>query len=117
LVDVPLDNVAVDIPVSDGFSRRGLTITDYRWALEAWDNVVRPGVESGLGRDAFERRDAEHSATENRRTADVYDVFLGDSNRLSFSRRADGMLEIGNGRHRVELARKLGIGRLPGKVS
>jgi hypothetical protein len=117
LVEVQLDYVVLDGPVLDGFSRRGSTITDYRWALETWNNVVRPGVESGLDREAFERRDAARSVGENRKTASVYDLFLGDTDRLLFSRRSDGSLEVVNGRHRVELARRMGIDRLPGQVS
>jgi hypothetical protein len=118
IVDVPIDRADfADNPILDGFRRGGAELSDYRWAVETWETIVRPGVLAGQTREDFARRDAErgrHSGL--RRTAGVYDLFLG-SDPIHFSRRADGSLSVDNGRHRVEAARQLGITHLPGRLS
>lgn len=104
-----------DNPVIDGFHKGGTTATDYRWAVSTWDEVVAPGVRDGATREDFERRDAERSAPDLRRTAIVYDLFLG-SDRIRLSRRADGTLNVISGRHRIEAARSLGVNSLPAEI-
>jgi hypothetical protein len=117
LVDVPLDNARFDDnPIVDGYHKGGAKRADYRWAVETWETTVRPGVLAGQTREDFERRDASREAPEFRRTANVYDMFLGDDP-VHFSRRSDGSLDVASGRHRVETARSLGLTHLPGKLS
>lgn len=117
IVDVPIEKARFDDnPILDGFSRGGASISDYRWAVETWETVVRPGVLAGKNRDDFARRDTDagrHSGF--RRTAGVYDMFLG-SDPIHFTRRTDGTLDVASGRHRVEVARQLGITHLPGRL-
>ncbi len=104
-----------DNPVVDGYHKGGTSEVDYRWALEAWHTSVQPAVLSGASRDDLARRDEESGAPPLRRQAVVYDMFMG-SDRLIFDRRPDGSLDVTNGRHRVEVARSLGISHLPGVV-
>ena len=105
-----------DNPILDGFTKGGTTRADYRWAVQTWDEVVGPGVARGMSREDFEARDRARGATGLRRTAGVFDMFLGDSDRLRVTRRPDGSLDVTNGRHRLEIARELGIKSLPGEV-
>jgi hypothetical protein len=105
-----------DNPIIGSFGRGDTTRADYRWAVQTWDEVVRPGVLRGMTRADFEARDVERGAPALRRTAGVYDLFLGDSDRLRLTRRADGKFDVTNGRHRLEVARELGIERLPAHV-
>lgn len=105
-----------DNPISGSFGRGGLTRADYRWALTTWDQVVRPGLERGMSRSDFACRDETRGAPPLRRTTDVYDMFLG-SDPLHLERRADGTLNVINGRHRIEVARELGITHLPAAVT
>lgn len=105
-----------DNPIVGSFGRGGTSLADYRWAVQTWDEVVRPGVERGMTRADFEARDSQRAATGLRRTAGVYDMFLGDSDRLLVTRRPDGSLDVTNGRHRFEVARQLGITHLPAQV-
>lgn len=117
IVDVPIENATFDDnPIKDGYHRGGADISDYRWAVETWDTVVRPGVLAGKTREDFERRDNEMGRYSGfRRTTGVYDMFLGDDS-IHFSRRADGTLDVASGRHRVEIARQLGLTHLPGRL-
>jgi hypothetical protein len=121
LRDRDLESVALsatshaDNPVIDGYHKGGTTRSDYRWAVESWATVVQPGIAAGATREDFERRDAARGATGFRRSAGVYDMFLG-SERLVFSRRPDGSLDVTNGRHRIDVARELGITHLPGEI-
>jgi hypothetical protein len=105
-----------DNPITGSFGRGGLSRADYRWAVTIWDEVVRPGLDRGMSRDDFASRDEARSAPALRRTADVYDMFLG-SDPLRAERRADGTLNVINGRHRIEIARELGIAHLPAVVT
>lgn len=111
-----------DLPILDDdrdgntFGQAGLSRADYRWAVQTWDDIVGPGVAAGKTREDFAARDARSNARTLRRTADVYDLFLG-SNRILAERRSDGTLDVVNGRHRLLIARELGIKTLPGKLS
>lgn len=110
------ENPILDDHGSQGpFGKGGLTRADYRWAVQTWNDTVGPGVASGKTRDDFAARDARSNAQPLRRTADVFDMFLG-SDRIRADRRPDGSLNITNGRHRLLIARELGIKNLPGDV-
>ena len=116
VTSVSLDEAShEDNPVIDGYHKGGTTVADYRWAVETWETTVQPGLAAGATREDFERRDQARGATGFRRTAAVFDMFLGDD-RLVFSRRSDGSLDVVNGRHRIDVARSLGIKRLPGEI-
>lgn len=118
LEEVPLDEISfADNPLVGDFGRGGNTLTDYRWALETWETTVRSGIAAGMTRDDFAQRDAQRSAVPLRRTADVYDMFLGDTDRIRLSLRPGGGYEVTNGRHRIQAARDLGLYSLPASVS
>ncbi len=104
-----------DNPLLDS-GKGGATAADYAWAVHAWDTAVRPRVDAGATREEFAAKDAERRAVPFRRLADVYDLFLGDADRIVLSRRGDGVLTVTNGRHRIEAARKAGIRSLPARV-
>ena len=98
------------------FGKGGLSRSDYRWAVQTWDDTVGPGIAAGKARQDFADRDARSNAQPLRRTVDVYDMFLG-SDRIRVDKRPDGSLDVVNGRHRLLIARELGIKTLPGQVS
>jgi hypothetical protein len=123
LADLGMTSISVtaadldDTPIKDGFTRGGLSRGDYRWAVQTWHDTVGPGVARGMTRNDFAARDnREPPAPPLRRTADVYDIFLG-SKAIRAYRRPDGSLNIINGFHRLQIARELGIKDLPGLVS
>lgn len=110
-----VDVAAVDFtdnPITGKFGRGDLTRADYRWAVTAWDEVIRPGLDKGMTRDDFAARDAASGTRPLRRYADVYDWFLG-TDRIRVDRWADGTIHVNGGRHRFEVARELGVTRLP----
>lgn len=111
------DNPVLDDDRSQGtFGKGGLSRADYRWAVQTWDDTVGPGVAAGKTREDFAERDARSNALPLRRTVEVYDMFLG-LDRIRVDRRQDGSLDVVNGRHRLLIARELGIKSLPGQVS
>jgi hypothetical protein len=117
LVDIDVAEADfADNPITGSFGRGGLTRADYRWAMTTWDQLVRPGLDRGMSRDDFAAKDETRGAAPLRRTADVYDMILG-SDPLSIERRPDGTLNVINGRHRIEVARELGIPHLPAVVT
>lgn len=121
---VEVDVAAADLdsnPILDDsggvgtFGKGGLNRADYRWLVQTWNDTVGPGVKAGKTRDDFEAQDTQSNAQALRRTADVYDIFLG-SNRIRADRLSGGSLDITNGRHRLLIARELGITTLPAEV-
>lgn len=123
LTDLDVNSAALDEnPILDDnrtqgtFGKGGLSRSDYRWAVQTWDDTVGPGIAAGKTRQDFVDRDERSNAQPLRRTADVYDMFLG-SDRIRVDRRPDGSLDVVNGRHRLLIARELGIRTLPGQVS
>lgn len=114
-----IDVAAADLdgnPILGSFGRGDTTRSDYRWAVQTWDEVVRPGVANGMTRTDFEARDTGRDAPPLRRSAAVFDMFMGDTDRLRVTRRPDGSLDVTNGRHRIAVARELGIKSLPAEV-
>lgn len=105
-----------DSPIVGGFGRGGTTRSDYRWAVQTWADLVEPGIRRGMTRVDFAQRDTDNASPPLRRAADVYDLFLG-SDRIRVDQRPDGSLDVVNGRHRLAIARELGIRTLPGQVS
>jgi hypothetical protein len=116
LTEIDLTQVDFGDNPIDGFGKGGASSADYRWATETWATVVRPGVAGGMTRNDFAARDGARGAPPLRRTADVYDLFLGDSDRIVVSRLPSGRLDVINGRHRIEVARQLGIKHLPARM-
>lgn len=117
LSEVPVSSPdLLDTSGQQAFGRGGATRADYRWAVQTWIDTVGPGVAKGMTRDDFAARDKRNAAPDLRRTADVYDMFLG-VDRIRVNRRPDGSVNIVNGRHRLQIARDLGIKSLPGQVS
>lgn len=104
-----------DNPASTSDGHHGNSHADYRWMVDTWETTVRPGVDRGATRKDFADRDAARGAPPNRQTANVYDTFMG-SDRIVVERRPDGTLNPTNGRHRIAMARSLGITHLPGSV-
>ena len=101
-------------PIVGTWGRDGFGRGAYRWAVAAWDEVIRPGLDRGMTRDDFAARDTARGALPGRQTASVYDWFLG-TDAIVVERRADGSVNVINGRHRLEIARELGIAHLPAK--
>lgn len=117
LTEIPVSSMNFeDNPIEGKFGRGETNSGDYRWAVETWHTVVSPGVKSGMTREDFERRDTERNAGLFRQSAKVYDLFLGDTDRLRLSPRQDGTYDVVNGRHRVQVARELGINALPASL-
>ena len=103
-----------DSPIVGKFGRGGLTRADYRWAVTIWDEVIRPGLDRGMTHDDFAAKDAARGARPPRSYAEVYAMFLGQDP-IQIDRRPDGTLHVASGRHRIEVARELGVTRLPAK--
>jgi hypothetical protein len=103
-----------DNPIVGEFGRDGLTRADYRWAVTQWDEVIRPGLDRGMTRDDFAAKDAARDAPPLRRLAFVYDIFLG-SEAIVVNRLPDGTIDVTNGRHRLTVARELGVTSLPAR--
>lgn len=103
-----------DNPVLGEFGRGGASEEDYQWAVQTWADTIQPGIQQGKTRDDFAAADAANNAEPLRRQADAYDMFMSDPIRLS--RQANGTYGVIGGRHRIDMARRLGIGSLPAVI-
>ena len=111
-----------DTPIADGFNHKGAMPEDYEWSITALNDTIMPGVQRGMSRDEFTRLDNDRFGTIDesehvpmRRYAHVFDLYFG-SDRIRLHREADGSLSVANGRHRIEMARQLGLTALPGEI-
>lgn len=104
-----------DNPILDGFHHKGAEPEDYEWAVRSFDEVVRPEVDGGATREDLEAIDSMNGNQPMRELANVHDMFLG-SNPIRLEVREDGSLNPIDGRHRIEMARRLGINTLVGEV-
>jgi hypothetical protein len=86
---------------------------DVEWAVSRWNDTLAPGIAAGQTRDDFAAMDAASIAPEYRRLANVWDYFLGDDAIHSGGSTPSGGLDVGGGRHRLQVARDLGIRFLP----
>ena len=111
LVDVA-DATWADNPVT---SYAKANRSDYSWAVERWDAIVRPLLERGGTREDLEAQDGRAHAPPLRRLADVHDLMLG-SEQIVVEPRAGGGWEVINGRHRLEAARQCGVKQLPARI-
>jgi len=111
MVDVRTLDFA-DNPVVGKFARGDLEVADYDWLVDTWTSVVGPGVQAGMKKEDFEALDERSGAVATRRTADVFDLFLGDA-RLRASQLDDGTWLLDHGRHRVTRALAKGVYYLP----
>jgi hypothetical protein len=82
---------------------------------------MRPYIEQSHGLDTFDQWDAHNKIgaySEQgyvRGYRDVYHAYYGND-AIALSQRPDGSYEIINGRHRIALAREVGIKQLPARV-
>lgn len=124
LAELAVDDLDLaENPITDGqapegnFGHGGVKRADFRWAVQTWNDVVGPGITNGRTREDFVDRDMRSNAEQLRRTADVYDLFIREDSRIRVDRWPDGSLHIIDGRHRILIARELGIKCLPAQVS
>lgn len=82
---------------------------------------MRPYIEQGHGLDTFDQWDKHYKIgaySEQghvRGYNDTYHAYYGDG-AMALSQRPDGKYDIINGRHRIALARELGIKQIPARV-
>lgn len=86
---------------------------DVEWAVSRWDDTIAPGIAQGATRADFETMDAQNGSGDMRRLAPVWDYFLGDDAIHGGGSLPGGGMDVGGGRHRLQVARDLGIRFLP----
>jgi hypothetical protein len=113
--------VSIDSIVDDGSITgpadftKGYNIDDLSVAFEMLLDVVLPAVALGKDRDYFRERDAAANRYGTRSLSDTFSGFFGDS-AIALERQPDGCFRVANGRHRIWLARHLGITSVPARV-
>lgn len=90
--------------------------SDIEWAVDRWDTVVSKVVARGGSREELAERDQrEGTAGTMRQLAGVWDMFLG-SDPVTLSPRQGGGYDVVGGRHRLLVAREMGVNHLPARV-
>lgn len=97
------------------FRKPGYTPEDLAWSYEAFETVVLPALARG-DPDDLSRRDAAEGLVGCRSYSDCGSGFLTDGNAIKLSLRPDGRFDVGNGYHRLWLARQLGREWVPARV-
>ena len=114
-VMVPVADIdSCDRQIGRGEFGKGYSPEDLTWAFTALDEVVLPAMAAGHGQDYFAERDRAEGRTGTRSYSDTYSGFFSKDHAIKFERRAEGKIGLGNGYHRVWVARQLGIREVPG---
>ena len=96
---------------------KGYAPEDLRWAYSAFDDVVLPALGRGLGTDYLRDRDQRERLQGTRSYSDTLSGFLDPANAIKLDRNGDGTYAVGNGYHRLWLARQMGRTHVPARIS
>lgn len=90
---------------------------DIAWAVERWDSVVSKVVARGGGLAELEDRDRREGAKPGsmRELSRAYECFTG-GDRIRVEPRGDGTYGVIGGRHRLQVAKELGVHSLPVEI-
>jgi hypothetical protein len=115
---VPLDLIddAGSAVAGPGDFAKGYSPQDLEWAYRAFDEVVLPALQRGLGSDYFHDRDLREGRQGTRSYSDTFSGFFGDS-AIKLDARSDGRFEVSNGYHRIWVARQCGRSAVPARIS
>ena len=87
---------------------------DVAYAVNAWNDQIAPGIATGATREDFAAYDQAHGLEGQQQLAGVYDYMLKDP--IHGDIRADGTIDPGGGRHRLEQASLNGVRFVPFKT-
>lgn len=90
-----------------------VSASDMSWGIEKLEAVVLPAIEAGKDVGYFRARDAAEGLSGTRSYESVYEAFFNADFAVKLTALPSGRFEIINGYHRVALARRLGVSKLP----
>lgn len=116
-VIVPLSMVDMDTcsVTSPADFKKGYSPKDLAWALDAFDQVIAPGLAEGKTKSDFQAMDQAAGRKGTRSYADTYAGFLEDAH-VKLNMQPNGLYEIANGQHRIWVASRIGRTDIPAKV-
>ncbi len=91
---------------------KGYSIEDLTWAHDALIDVVIPTLAAGGTLDDLRARDAAEGRQGTRSFADTHAGFLGEHDPIQLDRN----MRIGNGFHRVWIAKRMGLQNVPVRI-
>ncbi len=94
---------------------RKVSIEEMREGLRKLVDVVRPAVEAGATAEDFSRMDEEQGLDYAHGYRRIYDAFYGANNCIVVEK-VGARYQVINGRHRLLLARAMGVDSLPAQV-
>lgn len=93
--------------------KQDVTPDDLAWGLGALQAVVGPGISRGLTLEDFRQMDDELGQCGNRSYAGTYNGFFSKNECIVIEPSPNGKFHPGNGRHRIAVARSLGMTTIP----
>jgi hypothetical protein len=116
LQDIPLDQIDWDdVGKLTPADYRKVSYEEMQEGLRKFIHVVRPAVERGANADYFDQMDQAQGLDYPDGYRRIYDAFYGSTSCIIVEE-VDGKYRVTNGRHRLTLARELGLTSLPMRV-
>jgi hypothetical protein len=92
---------------------KGYSPQDLAWALQAFNDVVLPGLAAGATADTFRQRDAAARFQGTHSYSMTHSQFLSAGDAICLNRLPDGRYSIANGQHRIWVAGQYGFTHVP----
>jgi len=112
---VPLDLIddSADVRGTEDFKKPGYSPEDLAWSYTALREVVLPALARGLGVDHFAELDAREGLTGTHSYTECFNGFFSASEAIRLNGLPSGRYSVANGRHRIWVARELGLDAVP----
>jgi hypothetical protein len=110
---VSVSSVRDSDPVQSRSEFERVSYEQVEWGIDRLKSVVEPAVGMGKGLEYFEARDRAEGLSGERSNAGVFRWFYGENTAMKVRTGSDGTGELINGRHRLFVARRMGIDSLP----
>jgi len=113
MVPLGLIEDSADVRGPEDFKKPGYSPEDLAWSYTALREVVLPALARGLGADHFAELDARQGFMGTHSYTECFNGFFSAIEAIRLNGLSSGRYSVANGRHRIWVARELGLDAVP----